>query len=65
MFTSDTYKLTTEMRNKLKEIGKGFKFSVYVKHLDLVYNGEFESLLFTLNENNTLEEIVNTLLSTL
>ena len=58
MITSDTYKLKIKMRNKLRKLGEGFKFSVWVKHLDLVYNGEFESWLFKSNYDMPLDEIV-------
>ena len=58
MITSDTYKLKIKMRNKLRKLDEGFKFSVWVKHLDLVHNGEFESWLFKSNYDMPLDEIV-------
>lgn len=53
--------LSAKERKAFEKAGKGYLFSAKIKHLDLQYNGEFETT-FHYSEDMTLEESVERVL---
>lgn len=54
--------LFTKKRKAFEKAGKGYLFSAKIKHLDLQYNGEFETT-FHYSEDMTLEECIKRVLN--
>lgn len=57
-----TYNLSTKLRSRFREAGRGFRFISEVKHLDLVYDGQFESAFHWDSTPAPLEEQVESAL---
>lgn len=54
--TFETYKLSAKLRSRFRKAGRGFTFTSEVKYLDLVYNGQFESVFHWGSTPAPLEE---------
>lgn len=54
--------LSVKERKVFEKAGKGYLFSAKIKHLDLQYNGEFETT-FHYSEDMTLEECIKRVLN--